>query len=313
MIRRGGSLLRAYLWASPFISLAFLSGTRFYFMFAATGPVALALIHRPGGRRHLLRHAGVAGFIYFASSVILEFRGTGLLKQDGRTLLSSAVSVDSNHNEGVVRMTAAMIDFFHSTDYRGGQSFLAITTFWVPSDFWADKPPLLGWWLPRAIMGTSKFSPGHSISTGFVGEGYTDFGLIGAYLSAALIGVAIGCLARFTLRNAFRPSCWSVLGALSYPATFFAVRSPDTTAIVMTGAIVWIAAWARRTNNVATSPGGTKEAEAIHRSDELANRGLRPNGGRKWLLNRSRKAVPQGCPSRRSTQKEQDDTVTSSQ
>jgi hypothetical protein len=262
MIRRGGSLLRAYLWASPFIALAFLSGTRFYFMFAATGPVALALIHRTGARRHLLRRAAAAGFIYFASSVMLEFRGPGLLKQDGPTLLSSAMSVDPNHNEGVVRMTAAMIDFFHSTDFRGGQSFLAITTFWVPSNFWANKPPLLGWWLPRAIMGTSKFSPGHSISTGFVGEGYTDFGLIGAYLSAALIGVAIGSLARFTLRNALRPSCWSVLGALSYPATFFAVRSPDTTAIVMAGAIVWIAAWARKSNSLATSTDRATKAAA---------------------------------------------------
>lgn len=248
IVRRGRPLWLAYLLASPIIAITFLSGTRYYLLFAAGGPVALAALRHRGDRRYVLRLLAVAGMIGVGSLVMLQFRTGGLLAQDWQ-LLSPSSWWESTPTEGVVAMTTKMITLFEYADFRGGQSLLAVSVVWIPSVLWPEKPPLLGWWLPRAV-GDSGFSAGHSASSAYVGEGYTDFGLAGAYLWAALIGIAVGMLARLALAsNGSSP--WSVLGALSYPAVFFAVRSPVTSGIILAGAIGWIAMWSAATARAA--------------------------------------------------------------
>jgi hypothetical protein len=177
---------------------------------------------------------------------MLRFRAAGLRGQTEDRLLLSFLAIDTDRNEGVVRTVAQMISLFNVEQFRNGRTMVESALFWVPRALWPDKPPLMGWWLPRELMGSSGFGAGHSVSTGYVGEGYADFGLAGAYLWAMLIGVVVGFLARFTVAAASRSAGWSVLGALAYPAIFFAVRSPVTTAIVMSGTVLWTVLWARR-------------------------------------------------------------------
>ncbi|GAB1643002.1 O-antigen polymerase [Krasilnikovia sp. MM14-A1259] len=233
-------LLRAYLWALPVLAIAFLSGSRNVLLFAGTVPAAIVLILRGSHKVHVARLVVLVGLLIPATAVMSAVRTTGLNNAQLSDVLHAGENVSLDQNEGVTHMTARMVDLFDHEQFREGASAFAVTFFWIPRSVWPGKPPLLGWWLPRE-MGDGGFSAGHSASVGYPGEGYADFGVIGAFAWSALVGSGAGALCRLVARAQVTPDKWVLVAGMAYPAMYFAVRSPVTTSITVAGVAAWVA------------------------------------------------------------------------
>jgi hypothetical protein len=110
-----------------------------------------------------------------------------------------------------------------------------IFIFWIPRAIWPDKPTMLGYWLIREYG--SGFSDSHSASFGFTGDLYADFGNF-SLLICFFIGIVIGLLQKQVNKNLQSNSYSNTLFVMLYPATFFYVRSPQTSLISYIGVAV---------------------------------------------------------------------------
>jgi hypothetical protein len=91
---------------------------------------------------------------------------------------------------------------------------------------------MLGYWLVRKYR--SGFSEAQSVSFGFTGEIYSDFGYM-SLMFLFILGRVLRKAENFR-RAAFQEKGYSViLAAMLYPYVFFFVRSPITATINFAG------------------------------------------------------------------------------
>lgn len=123
-----------------------------------------------------------------------------------RFLAEQAVTMDEKvYAEGLDAFAARLsyIDFLsHTLDYiptylshtDGTQTLSAVTHVLTPRIIFQDKPPVAHDTDVTSLFTGLSFNNGHitSISIGYLGELYADFGKIGAFLATFILGVLIG-------------------------------------------------------------------------------------------------------------------------
>jgi hypothetical protein len=121
--------------------------------------------------------------------------------------------------------------------HTDGSTASAVLVFWVPRALWQDKPTLMGYWLPR-FFSTRGFSEGFSASQGFAGNAYVDFGHTGGVVFWFFCGLLLGLFERATARVCAVGDARVILVAPLFGGAFFAVRSFDTTFLLLVGIFV---------------------------------------------------------------------------
>lgn len=217
----------------PTLAVLLPTGTRFYLLAAVAG----ILLSLQPSRASFRTAAAAAVLVLLATSWIsTATRGDGLLAGDaGERLVESEVRLAGG--EGVLR-TVAQMDAYHLQDApTGGQQLGALALFWVPRSFWEDKPELLGYWFPREY-GLTGFSEGHSVSAGFAGELFMDFGFVGGALGASIIGAGLRLADRRLLQQVSGQGTIAVAYGCFLGLAFLASRSLGTALIMAIGVLV---------------------------------------------------------------------------
>lgn len=225
-------LFWVYVLSAPMLVMHFLIGTRYLLLIAAVAPLIFLLGTDLRDRRARWGYVigGVA--VIAAAAGMLAFRVTGVSGGDLSLRLSPLLS-----DEGIIESVARLVQYFNSQPHLLGGSALSIAVFAIPRSLWPEKPTLIGYWFPREY-GLAGFSEYHSISFGYVADGYADFGLAGVVLYSMIIGVALSWAQRFLSTNARSRGLSGSAAALVVPAVIFGVRSPVTALITMTGILV---------------------------------------------------------------------------
>lgn len=186
----------ALLASTAFFALvAFASGTR------STTAVLLApfvLIPRYEGNRRLFRKLAVLGVgaVFVVSAVQLFYRGVGFGNMDVGQALRKANPL-AVFDTGQLSWTGqALLGYGHRFHFLHGQSYLAVAVNPVPRVFWPSKP---GGYsdVNAANLG---FGPRTTITSGWVGEAYANFGWAGVPLVGLAAGVLMGILDVFVGR-----------------------------------------------------------------------------------------------------------------
>ena len=226
----------------PVFIVQIIVGTRFPLLFSILGAVLVWMAPRRPTRRSLTQLAGVALLLLGLSVLMQKSRAFGLGSVDTANITASADGNALVLNEGVVRMMSLLVKYTHYNDYLYGRSSAAVLVFWIPRAFWPEKPKLLGYWLPRSmgmrLSGLPGFSEGHSVAYSFAGDAFVDFGFYGGIVFWLFGGICFGFIERWVARVCARRAHPAIVTAAPlYGATFFAVRSLDTTLIVISGVV----------------------------------------------------------------------------
>lgn len=138
-------------------------------------------------------------------------------------------AADNMSSEGVIDMALLANDYFSKNELSYGRESSTILYFWIPRQWWPDKPTQLDHWLIRKYKNVDD---AFSSASGFLGELRADFGWF-ALLFASLIGFALkrcdGYIQSFMYRST--PAFGIIFASLLYPYFFFFVRSPITASI----------------------------------------------------------------------------------
>lgn len=241
--RRGSKfkILYAALLSSPIFLILFWNGSRFPLLFSFLGFLI-------AGNMVAVRKLNKKSII-IGCCALLILKGIGDLMKLQRVhgashtqieeeagpsydLLSQQLSKDFS-TEGVVYMTNFSHQYFSYHPHMMGVSTGFLLYFWIPRVVWPDKPAMLGYWLLRT-NGDSGFASGHSVSFGFCGDFYADFGMFAPIL-CILLGMLLKILDNYCWKAFSYNKFNSVFAAMLYPWTFFIVRSPQTGTIALFG------------------------------------------------------------------------------
>ena len=160
------------------------------------------------------------------------------ITQANEAALTTTISVDElPSHEGTVETMAMVVEYFRDQVYLHGESNLGIAFFWIPRSFWPEKPTFLGYWFPRAY-GLKGIGDIHNVAGTFAVDGYADFGFYGGILFCSVIGFGLSLLDRWCARTiSLQGHPAIVIASPLYGATFFAIRSLDTTIVSVTGVV----------------------------------------------------------------------------
>jgi len=139
---------------------------------------------RPGVK--LVFSAAAAVFLLFVFSAIKDLRNGLTLEATTRERLGDyLITADFDSFKQVVDTTV----YFANAPQRAGENFLGAALFWVPRSLWPGKPLHTG-----AIVSEGLGYPYNNVSSPLPAEGYASWGLAGAVVVMALIGLLIGRL-----------------------------------------------------------------------------------------------------------------------
>ncbi|MGI6521067.1 MAG: oligosaccharide repeat unit polymerase [Fermentimonas sp.] len=237
---RKNKTLTGLLLAAPIFIIQLLIGTRYHLLFSLSGFLFMILKNKKIKVSNIILIILLVIFFIFISDYMLINR-TG---NPSATIEVTTFSFVDNPEkflasymspEGVVDMTNLMFNHFDNHSHMYGLASSYIFIFWIPRAIWPDKPTMLGYWLIREYG--SGFSDSHSASFGFTGDLYADFGNF-SLLICFFIGIVIGLLQKQVNKNLQSNSYSNTLFVMLYPATFFYVRSPQTSLISYIGVAV---------------------------------------------------------------------------
>ncbi|MGD6778425.1 O-antigen polymerase [Sutcliffiella horikoshii] len=226
----------------PIILILFIQGTRFPLLFSIAGLLLVLLINVKIKLKNIIALTLVGLTLLFLSELMVASRGVGIvnyLNATGNDLQENVQGIFYSR-EGVIRTNTWMIEYFDENPHLYGASSSFVLFFWVPRVIWPEKPTMLGYWLIREIN-IGGFGEGHSVSFGFAGDAYADFGLLGGMIFSLLLGCVIYILERRNNKVLF--SKYNILYiAITYPFIFFGMRSLQTSLINFIGMIffLWI-------------------------------------------------------------------------
>jgi len=131
----------------------------------------------------------VAGIIVIWSAMS-AMRGADIREYEGGIDALSPVT-DAQGAFDIYSTTADVIETFPSKiAYVHGESLLPLVFGLVPRPLWPDKPYPFGLYM-NIVKGESLQARSASLAVGLTGEGYGNFGLFGAFLWGAMLG--LGC------------------------------------------------------------------------------------------------------------------------
>jgi hypothetical protein len=235
------------------VAVLYANGTRFYLGFMIGGMLFyFARFMQPLSRRRLVGFALALVILTAVQGSMRFFRQRGLGAVDAGAL-ATALSDPETHlsNENMLRVNA-WVHLKRVYEYRDVPSSHAFLLYWwVPRSVWPSKPTMDGYWVAREVMADVSVSAGHSVAGGFALGALLDFGPHLGVLFCLTYGLVLAALEWFALRNRDPSRPTSVVAALLPFGVFFAVRSPQTSAIFLQGcvaiaAVVLVAAGAGR-------------------------------------------------------------------
>lgn len=175
--------------------VGFLSGSRAMFLYSIM-PITLAcwvMLGRISGTylRWLLAMAGAVALIV-SWGAMSAIRDAGFLDYDADLLYvllddpGTHVAGAFNLYYGIAMIVDAFPDIF---PYEHGRSVLALVFGWLPRSLWPDKPYTFALYA-NFIQGETLEFRSASLAVGLAGEGYGNFGLLGALGWGTFMGLA---------------------------------------------------------------------------------------------------------------------------
>jgi hypothetical protein len=222
--------------AAGSIALEMIYAVRFVLLFVSVGCFVAWTAPGPLTRRAFVILAVIAVSLALASAVSKSSRTYGLGTADvGEVVENTSTDYFIMSEESVKSMTQAVVHA-KRRGFTDGRTTFTLAFFWVPRAFWPEKPTLIGYWLPREF---GRVDAGHSAAPGFTGSTYVDVGLWPSVVVWFFAGLLFGLFERVAARVLASPEDTRLfLVAPLYGASFFAVRSPDTTAVMLSGALI---------------------------------------------------------------------------
>ena len=237
------NIVRTIVVSLPIFILLFMEGSRFPLMFAFLGMLfSFIQLYRLGRTKIVILISFSVGLLALASFGMMALRVSGnssvelVENRDSRLDFPTKISKYMS-NEGVIDMTALMIEHYESHNHTYGVTSAFLFYFWIPRSIWPEKPTMLGYWFVREYR--SGFSDGHSTSFGFTGELFADFGYTSIvplfWLGILLYNIEMS-LRKGSVYNRSKVLFLSML----YPYLFFFVRSPLTATTFLFGIVVFV-------------------------------------------------------------------------
>lgn len=181
--------------AAFFGFLAFASGTR------SSTAVLLApvfLLPRYFGDRKLFRRLAVVGAaaIFIISAVQLAYRAVGFRHASIATAVTKANPLHLFDSTQLAWTGQAVVDYGQRFRYLDGRSYLAVAVNPVPRTLWAGKPGGYSAVNARNL----GFPRDTTMTSGWAGEAYANFGWAGMPILGLIAGVLMGILDVFVMR-----------------------------------------------------------------------------------------------------------------
>jgi hypothetical protein len=210
-------------------------GTRFFLGFALSGVLFFVarLMEPVSPRRLVVFGIALLGFVMLQGTMRMV-RGIGMAETTVEDVVGSLARPDAVlSSEGLVRVHAWVHQKRLYADNSRLPELAFVLYWWVPRAIWPAKPTMDGYWIAHEVMAEGDVGPGHSVAGGFALPVLLDFGPDPGLAFCLLVGAALWGLERFTAmhRNPADPA--SVLAALLPFGVFFAMRSPQTSAILL--------------------------------------------------------------------------------
>ncbi len=193
--RKAGLLILTLCWCVLVLTAAigFLRGSRAVFFYAIT-PLIVAIWSVISERRGLRSFRWMwlvsAAFVIIVSwGAMSAMRGGDIRNYEGGW---RAINPEQ-HVTGAFNIYDSLAEivegFPEKIPYQNGKSLVALVLGWVPRPVWPSKPYPFSLHLTR-LRGESLNARSASIASGLPGEGYGNFGYLGVFLWAGLLGFA---------------------------------------------------------------------------------------------------------------------------
>ena len=235
MTRRRAGLAYPILVAALTFVILYANATRFFLGFFAGGILFfLARFTRPMSRRQLGILVCALLSIAVVQGTMRVVRGAGLGEADSGSVLTSLARGETYfEGEGMLRVHAWVHrkEVFEEEGRPLEHAFLLY--WWIPRKLWPAKPTMDGYWLAHEVMADGDAGVGHSVAGGFTLPALLDFGRHGSIVFCLLYGLLVWGLDRFVAAHGDPTDPASVVSALIPFAVFFAMRSPQTSAIFL--------------------------------------------------------------------------------
>jgi len=233
MTRRRSGLAFPIVVAAVTFVILYANATRFFLGFFAGGVLFfLARFTRPISRRQIAILASAILSIGMVQGTMRIVRGAGLGEADAGSVLTSLTQGQTYfEGEGMLRVHAWVHrkEVFEEQGRPLEHAFLLY--WWIPRSLWPAKPTMDGYWLAHEVMADGDAGVGHSVAGGFTLPALLDFGRHGSIVFCLLYGLLVWGLDRFVGAHGDPADPYSVAAALLPFGIFFAMRSPQTSAI----------------------------------------------------------------------------------
>jgi hypothetical protein len=242
LMGRRRSLILAYPAAVTALSFVILYsvGTRYFLGFFGCAVLFYAAgLTRPFSGRRVASFALAVVALAGLQGTMRILRGTGLGGAEAGSLAAALGRPETYvSSEGMLRVHAWVHEkgIFEEAGRAPEHAFLLY--WWVPRSVWPDKPTMDGYWLAHEVMADGDVGAGHNVAGGFVLPALLDFGPRVGILVCLLYGLVLSGADRFMVRHGDPASPASVFAAFLPFAVFFAMRSPQTSALFLESCII---------------------------------------------------------------------------
>jgi hypothetical protein len=174
-------------------TLGFLSGSRALFLYCFA-PLALA-VWVVLSKIQFSKALRVALVVLAASVLVATWTFMSAIRAgdtpDYETAWENVKPVETARGAfDIYSSSAQIVEYFpDQIDYEYGRSLIPLALGWVPRSVWHDKPYPFSIYA-NVIRGETLEDRQASIAVGLPGEGYGNFGLVGALIWGALMGLA---------------------------------------------------------------------------------------------------------------------------
>jgi len=238
--RRGLILLFPIGVAALSLVILWSVGTRYFLgFFCSVVLFYVARLSYPLSNRRLAGFALAVLALVAAQGTMRFIRGTMVSGLEEGSISSALVRPETyGSSEGMLRVLAWVHEkeVFASGDRLPEHLFLLY--WWVPRAVWPSKPTMDGYWLAREVMADGDVGTGHSVAGGFLLPALLDLGPNLGIVMCLFYGLGLFAADRFWARHRDPADPGSVFAALLPFGVFFAMRSPQTSALFLESCIV---------------------------------------------------------------------------
>jgi oligosaccharide repeat unit polymerase len=159
----------------------------------------LVLVPRYFGNRKIFRRVAVVGAIavFVVSAMQLAYRAIGFEHASIARAVSRANPLQVFDATQLAWTGQAVVDYGPKFHYLHGQSYLAVAVNPVPRIFWPTKPEGYSDVNARNL----GYGKGTTVTSGWLGEAYANFGWAGIPIVGLVAGVLMGILDVFVMRS----------------------------------------------------------------------------------------------------------------